>query len=195
MGLLDQTLHRIRRNHGLEHATIHVLSEKHKRFSAQGNSDHHGFSLNIYGDVDEEDVETSVQEAYSRLQGGEHQLAVHPNCGTVLLTTATLAALAAQGVLAVEWWRSDQHGIRKSTSFLNALPSAILAATLAIIVSRPLGLFLQANYTVDGKLGNLQVSQVRQVPPSPVTHFFHFLLTGGSRRLQVRSYRIETTDQ
>jgi hypothetical protein len=85
--------------------------------------------------------------------------------------------------------------MRKSTSFLNALPSAILAATLAIIVSRPLGLFLQANYTVDGKLGNLQVNHVRQVPPSPVTYFFHFLLTGGSRQLQVRSYRVETTDQ
>jgi hypothetical protein len=193
--MLNQTLGRVRRNHGLEHATIHVLSEKHNRFSAQGNSDHNGFSLNIYGDVDEQDIQTAVQEAYSRLQNGEHQLAVHPNCGTVLLTTATLAALASQAVLAAEWWRSDQRGLSKGTSFLNALPSAVLAAALAIIVSRPLGIFLQANYTVDGKLGNLLVSQVRQVNPSPVTHLFHLLLTGGRRDLQVRSYRIETVEQ
>jgi len=195
MGLLDQTLGRIKRNHGLEHATIHVLSEKHNRFSAQGNSDHHGFSLNIYGDVEEKDVQAAVKEAYTRLQGGEHQLAVHPNCGTVLLTTATLAALASQGVLAAEWRRSDQRGMGKGLSFINALPSAVLAAALAIIVSRPLGIFIQANYTVDGKLGNLHVNRVRQVTPSPVTHLFHLLLTGGSRELQVRSYRIETVDQ
>jgi hypothetical protein len=179
----------------LEHATIHVLSEKHSRFSAQGNSDHRGFSLNIYGDVDEKEVRAAVQEAYDRLQGGEHQLAVHPNCGTVLLTTATMAALASQGVLAAEWWRSDQRGLNRSASFVNALPSAILAAALAIIVSRPLGIFIQANYTVDGKLGKLHINQVRNVPPSPVTHLFHYLLTGRSRQLQVRSYRVETVDQ
>ena len=49
--MITGTIARIRRNHGLEHATIHVLSEGHKRFSAQGNSDHRGFHLNIYGDV------------------------------------------------------------------------------------------------------------------------------------------------
>lgn len=195
MGLLNQTLGRVKRNHGLEHATIHVLSEKHNRFSAQGNSDHRGFNLNIYGDVDEADVQAAVEEAYTRLQNGEHQLAVHPNCGTVLLTTATLAALASQAVLAAEWLRSDQRGIGRRTSFINALPSAVLAATIAIIVSRPLGIFLQANYTVDGKLGNLRVNEVRQVAPSPVTYLFHLLLTGGRRDLQVRSYRIETNDQ
>lgn len=195
MGLLNQTLGRIKRNHGLEHATIHVLSEKHNRFSAQGNSDHRGFSLNIYGDVEEQDVEAAVEEAYTRLQNGEHQLAVHPNCGTVLLTTATMAALASQAVLAAEWLRSDQRGIGKRTSFISALPSAVLAATIAIIVSRPLGIFLQANYTVDGKLGNLRVNQVRQVAPSPVTYLFHLLLTGGRRDLEVRSYRIETNEQ
>ena len=42
--LIDRT----RRNHALEHATIHVLSEHHKGFSAQGNSTPNGFNLNIY---------------------------------------------------------------------------------------------------------------------------------------------------
>ena len=52
-------LSRIRRNHGLEHASIHVLSETQGNFSAQGNSDHRGFHLNIYGDIAEEAVETA----------------------------------------------------------------------------------------------------------------------------------------
>ncbi|MCA9975081.1 MAG: hypothetical protein KC413_05000, partial [Anaerolineales bacterium] len=94
--MIDQLISRVRRNHGLEHATIHMLSEKHTQFSAQGNSDHRGFNLNVYGSLSEEDVTAAVQEAYRRLKAGQHHLAVHPNCGTVLLTTATLATLAAQ---------------------------------------------------------------------------------------------------
>ena len=141
--MFDKLLSRVRRNHGLEHATIHVLSEKHKNFSAQGNSDQRGFALNVYGDISEEDVATAVNEAYTRLKGGEHQLAVHPNCGTVLLTTATLATLAVQAVFTVEQKRQR----RPSTDLpvlANALPAAVLAAVVALIISRPIGVQLQA---------------------------------------------------
>lgn len=106
--MINSTINRIRRNHGLEHATIHVLSEGHKRFSAQGNSDHRGFHLNIYGDVTEEEVAAAVAEAHRRLRAGERHLAVHPNCGTVLVTTALLATLAAQGVFTFEQWRAEK---------------------------------------------------------------------------------------
>ena len=106
--MIENTINRIRRNHGLEHATIHVLSEGHKRFSAQGNSDHRGFHLNIYGDVTEEEVAAAVAEAHRRLRAGERHLAVHPNCGTVLVTTAMLATLAAQAVFTFEQWRAEK---------------------------------------------------------------------------------------
>jgi hypothetical protein len=106
--MINSTINRIRRNHGLEHATIHILSEGHKRFSAQGNSDHRGFHLNIYGDVTEEEVAAAVAEAHRRLRAGERHLAVHPNCGTVLVTTALLATLAAQGVFTFEQWRAEK---------------------------------------------------------------------------------------
>src|SRR5687768_3498421 len=79
--MLPEIISRTRRNHGLEHATIHVLSEKHKHFSAQGNSTPQGFFLNIYGDIPEKDVVAAVEEAYTRMKNGEHELAVHPNCG------------------------------------------------------------------------------------------------------------------
>ena len=96
--MLQTIISRVRRNHGLEHATIHVLSENHTGFSAQGNSDHRGFSLNVYGDLSEEQVEAAVYEAQRRLRAGQHGLALHPNCGTVLVTTATMATLAGQTV-------------------------------------------------------------------------------------------------
>lgn len=186
-------LSRIRRNHGLEHATIHMLSEKHRNFSAQGNSDHRGFRLNIYGPIGEEDVSTAVETAYRRMKAGEHDLAVHPNCGTVLLTTATLATLAGQATFGLE--RLRQRGSAKRGSVLfNALPSAILAVVAALIVSRPLGVRLQAKYTTEGDLGELKIKRIRQVAPSMVSRLFQLLLTTGNRKLQANSYRIETSD-
>ena len=190
--MLAQLISRVRRNHGLEHATIHVLSEKHKNFSAQGNSNHKGFSLNIYGDIPEEAVADAVEEAYGRMKKGEHHLAVHPNCGTVLLTTATMAAITAQATFAFEQRRQKQPHMNLSV-LLNALPTAILAVVIALIVSRPIGVQLQAKYTVEGDLQEMELHSVRPVEPSPITRLFQLLLTGGGQ-LNAKSYRIETVN-
>ena len=191
--MANNLITRVKRNHGLEHATIHVLSESHKRFSAQGNSDHRGFHLNIYGDVSAGEVEAAVAEAHRRLNAGEHHLAVHPNCGTVLVTTAALATLAAQTALAVENWREPRAGRVRPASLFNALPGAMVAVVGALIVGRPLGVRLQERYTVDGDLGDLAVDSVRAVSPSPITRLFHLLLTGGNRDLHAHAYFIRTS--
>lgn len=187
--MLTNTINRIRRNHALEHATIHVLSEKYKNFSAQGNSTHAGFYLNIYGNLPDGAVADAVQEAYTRLKRGEHHLGVHPNCGTVLLTTATLATLAAQATFSLEQRRQKRSSM-DLTTLCNTLPSAILAVVVALIVSRPLGIALQARYTVDSHLADLQVVQVRQISPSPVTRLFQLLL--GQGRSKASAYQVHT---
>jgi bacterioferritin-associated ferredoxin len=191
--MLAQTISRIRRNHGLEHATIHVLSEKHKQFSAQGNSDHRGFHLNVYGAVSEEDVRAAVEEAYRRMKGGEHHLAVHPNCGTVLLTTAVMTTLAAQATFALEQRRQQRERMDWTVLF-NGLPTAVLAVVFTLIISRPVGVALQARFTTEGDLGNLQIAGIRKINPSPITRLFQLLLTGGSKKLPAAAYEIRTSD-
>ncbi|MCB0020038.1 MAG: hypothetical protein KDE09_19745 [Anaerolineales bacterium] len=181
---------RIRRNHGLEHATIHVLSQKFKNFSAQGHSNHTGFFLNIYGEVPESAVQDAVVEAHQRMKGGEHQLAVHPNCGTVLMTTGLMAAVAAQLVFGVEQMRQRRSALNPLV-FFDALPSAVLAVVVTLIVSRPIGMAIQEKFTTEGDLGALRVVQVKQISPSVVTQFFRVLLAGG-RPLKTRAYRIFT---
>lgn len=189
--MLEDLISRIRRNHGLEHATIHMLSEKHRNFSVQGNSDHRGFRLNLFGPVSEEDVIQAVEEAYRRMKAGEHSLAVHPYCGTVLLTTATMATLAAQATFALERFRQRFSRTRRSAD-LSALPSAILSVVVALIVSRPVGVALQARYTTEGDLGALKIVRIRRVPPSLISRLFRLLLTPGKPGVQSASYRIET---
>ncbi len=189
--MLNEFISRVRRNHGLEHATIHMLTARHQNFSAQGNSDHRGFSLNIYGEISEADVRTAVQEAFARLKAGEHHLAIHPNCGTVLLTTATLAVLAAQSVFSVEQKRQQ----RPASDWLvvsRALPSAVFAVVVALITGKRLGIQLQAQYTVEGNLGDLEIVSVRRVPNNPITWFFQLLLASDPSRAKAAAYRIET---
>lgn len=188
--MIRNLISRTRRNHALEHATIHVLSEHYRNFSAQGNSTPAGFHLNIYGDLSEESITEAVQEAFQRMNNGERHLAVHPNCGTVLLTTATMVTLASQLAFVVEQRRQRQDQATFSTS-LAALPTAVLAGALALILSRPIGMALQARYTTDGDLAGLRVVRVKRVAPSPVTRLFKLLLLAGQDK-QMTSYRIDT---
>lgn len=191
--MLQTLVSRTRRNHGLEHATIHVLSQKHRGFGAQGNSTPFGFYLNIYGDVAEEDVKAAVEEAHRRMRAGESHLAVHPNCGTVLVTSAAMAAVAAQASFGWEQRRLRQDRLSAGV-FLSGLPLAVVAAALALIVSRPIGMAVQAKYTTDGDLGNLRVAQVSRIRPSWVTRLFQLLL-GRAAESAVTAYRIDTVEE
>ena len=67
MGLFNlPMITRIQRNHGLEHATIHILSRRNGNLSLVGRSDWHGFTL--YGPVDTSEVKHAAHEALRRLR-------------------------------------------------------------------------------------------------------------------------------
>jgi hypothetical protein len=84
---------RIRRNHGLEHATMNLLSKKFPSVSFYGRSDAKGFWIN--GNVSTDLLLETVQEALNRLKGGEKTLAVHENCGTNFITAGIVAGTLA----------------------------------------------------------------------------------------------------
>jgi len=142
---------KIRRNHGLEHATIHILSRRNTNLSLVGRSDWGGFTL--YGPVDTSEVQHAANEALQRLRQGETNLAVHPRCGTVLATTGLLTALAA--FLAITLDGDSQKRIRWSS-----IPAAILAATAAAILAQPVGMVLQKELTITGNPGNLEIKNI-----------------------------------
>jgi hypothetical protein len=163
MGFFDSRfITRIRRNHGLEHATIHILSKDRGDLSLVGRSDWNGFTL--YGPVDTSEVKDAVNEALQRLRKGEAHLAVHPRCGTVLVTTGLLTALAAFLAISLD-------GGSRSRFRWSSIPGAILAATGAAILSQPLGLLLQERYTTSGEPGNLQIKRISLNPDTKlITH-------------------------
>ncbi|MCB0209074.1 MAG: hypothetical protein KDJ52_07085 [Anaerolineae bacterium] len=163
MGFFDSPfITRIRRNHGFEHATIHILSKRHENLSMVGRSDWNGFTL--YGPIDTAEVQYAANEALRRLRNGEAGLAVHPRCGTVLATTGLLTALATFTAIGLD------NGPRTRFRW-SSIPAAILAATGAAIFAQPLGLFLQEQYTTSGNPGKLEIKRITLNPNARVvTH-------------------------
>ncbi len=142
---------RIRRNHGLEHATLYVLARRYPQTSMAGHSDLNGFWL--LGDLPTESVVAAISEAEQRLRAGEHDLAVHPNCGTNFVAAGALSGLAAFAAL---------FGAEKKTrDRLERLPLAISLATFALIFAQPLGKLLQQHVTTSGELGGLKVLRIQ----------------------------------
>jgi hypothetical protein len=155
---------RIRRNHGLEHATLHILAKYLPHTMLAGHSDMGGYW--IIGDVPSETLHSAVQEAFTRLRAGEISLAIHPNCGTNYATMGALAGLAG----AVAMLGSGRHLRDK----LNRLPFAAALATLTLFFSRPLGLLLQERVTTSGNPGSLEVTMITHKKQGRITiHRIH----------------------
>lgn len=141
---------RVRKNHGLEHATIHILSARRPRTSLAGRSDHRGFAL--FGDVPTEAVTEAAQSALQRLKAGEYHLAVHPNCGTNFVTAGMLVGVVA--------FLASLGPGRNWRTRLERLPLLIGAATLALVFAQPLGMALQREVTTTALLGDLEIVSI-----------------------------------
>jgi hypothetical protein len=149
---------RTRRNHGLEHATIHLLSKRVKQLSIAGRSSHNGFIL--MGEVPTEQVEVAVKDALERMKKGEHNLAVHPNCGTNLVTTGALTTLVALVGL----------GGRNRRVTGDRVSWVMTMMMMAVLFSQPLGMSLQRHITTEGDPGDLEfVSVTRREVRLPFT--------------------------
>ena len=142
---------RTRRNHGLEHATIHMLSQARPGIPLAGRSTPYGFY--IYGNVTQEEITAAAYDALNRLRHGEHRLAIHPGCGTNFLTSGVFAGLAAFGALSV--------GDRRDR--WSNLPNVVAATTVALMVAQPVGPKLQERVTTLADMGDLSITAVRKL--------------------------------
>jgi hypothetical protein len=139
-----------RRNHALEHATLKILARKYDDKTLAGHSDPTGFF--IFGEIITADIRAAIDEAMTRLRAGEHDLAIHPGCGT---------NLAASMVLPATFMFAPLQGARSRRGQLFLLPVALLFAAFGFLLSKPLGPWLQRHVTTEANLGNLQIMDVK----------------------------------
>lgn len=154
-----------RRNHALEHATLHMLAKKYPNRSMAGHSNPTGFF--ILGDFPTDDVALASQEALTRLRAGESGLAIHAGCGTNLATTALLSSTLAWFAL---------RGAKSTFGRILRAPFAAMFALLGVILSQPLGPALQQRITTEANPGDLQIVEVRPSMRGKVTA--HRIITG-----------------
>ncbi|MFQ6101809.1 MAG: DUF6391 domain-containing protein [Anaerolineae bacterium] len=175
---ISRLLSRVRRNHALEHATMQVLSERHRSLRLIGRSSLWGFY--IYGNVSTEEVIGAAQEGLRRLKAGRRQMAIHPNCGTNLAVAGILAGLGAflaLGGLSTRRNRVSSEKLGFWLERLARLPLACTAAMLGIVISRPLGTALQAHVTTQANVGDLALVSVTREERAGV--LIHHIRTAG----------------
>jgi hypothetical protein len=136
-----------RQNHGVEHATVQVLSRINPYVRIMGRSTNAGFF--IYGALSTQDVANAATEALVRLQQGEAHLSIHPRCGTNLTVTGVLCGLAAYSMT-----------LGRPRSRFERLPLALTAATLAAVAARPLGQWVQETITTTPDVDGLYIESV-----------------------------------
>ena len=141
-----------RRNHALEHATLHVLANKYQDRSMAGHSNPTGFFL--IGDFEIERIAEAATEALRRLRAGESGLAVHAGCGTNLAAAALLPAAFAWAPI---------RGAKSTRWRLFLIPIAVVFAVLGYFLSKPLGSWLQKYVTTEADLGDMQIVDIRFV--------------------------------
>lgn len=140
-------LSRIRQNHALEHATIHILSRRHPHPKIVARSDWNGFT--VYGNLDTVMVASAASEALVRLQAGEKNLAVHPRCGTNLVVGGLVAGAASSLTL-----------IGKERSPLKRFGNFVAAATVGILLAQPLGPIVQQYVTTSSDLRGVYIREI-----------------------------------
>jgi hypothetical protein len=136
---------RVRQNHALEHATITILSGMVPDLSVSARSSSDGFL--VFGEVDLGLLRRAADEALQRLQAGESELAIHPNCGTNIAVGISLVTLGTMAGLA-----SSHTRTRVTTAAASSLAGWAAA--------RPLGQYVQRHFTTLADLKGVRIVSI-----------------------------------
>ena|SRR5579859_3139009 len=136
---------RVRQNHALEHATFTILARMVPSLNASARSSGDGFI--IFGDVDLGVLRRALDEALARLQAGEAELAIHPNCGTNLAVGISLVTLGTLLGLTSS---------RTRTRVATAAASSVAGWAAA----RPLGEYVQRHFTTLPDVRGVRVTDI-----------------------------------
>jgi predicted phage tail protein len=136
---------RIRQNHALEHATITILSGMVPDLRVSARSSSKGFV--VFGDVDLGMLRRALDEALRRLQAGEAELAIHPNCGTNLAVGVSMVTLGTMlGMV--------------SSHTRTRVASAAASSVAGLLAARPLGEVVQKYITTLPDLEGVHVTDI-----------------------------------
>lgn len=168
---------RRRRNHALEHATVNVLEQRYgTRVRFGGLAERDGFMI-MGAPANPEVILSAAREGLSRLKAGEWRLALHPRCGTTLVSGQLIAAVTFLALVL----------------FTRQLSIVWMLVALAVAwwLARPLSLFLQRRFTTSAEVRSVYVDDVVWEQPTSMLA----LMIGGGRptRFKIRTHEFAVT--
>jgi Domain of unknown function (DUF6391) len=122
-------IEKIRQVHALEHGTLTILGEANPKMRLGGFSTDRGFF--VYGAVESGELLRAAHSALVRLNNGEPELAIHPQCGTNLSVGLLAVAGLGLGVSAILPRRLVPQLLGAGFSALGAVQIAKQLGTLA----------------------------------------------------------------
>ncbi|MEA3408526.1 MAG: DUF6391 domain-containing protein [Chloroflexota bacterium] len=140
---------RIRRNHALEHAIMHLLSQRDPSLRLVGHSDWNGISL--YGEVDTPAVVRAAEQGLARLRAGEVWLRLHPRCGTNFAVGMFLGGCAIYAATETSRKSIVRRLLRMGAYLMGAL-----------FVAQPLGMLVQRHVTTAPSMNDVQIKEIRK---------------------------------
>lgn len=169
---------RRRRNHALEHATVHILEQRYSANLPMGGfAEPDGFF--IQGAVNPQLILSAAKEGLKRLQAGESKLAIHPRCNTIVASGLLISPITFFAMLI---GMSNVNNI----TFFTVLFAMFIAIMTARALAQPIGLLLQRTLTTSIDVQGLHVDRLeQQMPENP----FAVILSGG----MLSKFRIWTT--
>ena len=163
----------IRKNHAMEHATIHLLAEALPGVTFSGYSFIKGYW--ILGNTELQEVQKAAEMAYARLKNGEKKLAIHPNCGTNIAMIGLCTAAAAM---------VTTLGEDEDDSSLSRFSAYVTAGMLGALAGKPLGPKVQKNITTDADVKDLSIVSINRSSFRGTPVFFvETSLSGSSRSI------------
>ena len=142
-------LQRVRRNHAIEHAAMHLLGRTLQAPKLAARSDWRG--ITFYGDVDSSVLKSALEGGLLALNSGQRALAVHPRCGSMISASMLLAMLAG--------WLVQSDLKRKRTPGRGMLDVA--GITGAMLLAQPLGYAMQKYVLTDPDASHAHLVSIR----------------------------------
>lgn len=143
----------IRKNHGLEHATVSLLLERGVTPPLGGYSVPGGFI--VWGKTSPGVVTDAARDALLLLEDGHSDLAVSAYCGTNLVVTVVLGGVAA-------YLAGRGRGLGP------ILRGATVGILVAKILGQPVGKLIQRKVTVESDPAGMAIKSVRVLRRSSV---------------------------
>ncbi|MCX7766416.1 MAG: DUF6391 domain-containing protein [Candidatus Sumerlaeia bacterium] len=169
---------RLRQNHSLEHATVNVIEEEVGKTNISGYAVKDGFKLYCTADMPPEFIYQAAQIGLARLKSGEHNLAIHPRCGSSLLMTHFLFSVLVIAIF---------------VGFNYLKPVYIITALVVInLLSRPLGALTQKFITTSPRVNDMVITEleVRTPTGNPIFRFFFREFYVHTERRQPVKFRV-----